>query len=107
MIVINPPVVKPYAPALQPIATVVVARSEVAGPKGFPGVGMPRIAFILLDATGARVNVAPGSIRKMTADEAAAFLAMPANPGDTSAQDASRRAQAFVASAYGLSGTVD
>lgn len=107
MIVIAPPVVKPYAPALQPIATVVVSRGEVAGPLGFPGVGTPRIGIALLDAAGKRITVAPGSVRTMTPDEIKAFLAMPAVPGDTSAQDASRRAQPYVAAAYGLSGTVE
>lgn len=107
MIVISPPVIKPYAPALQPIASVVVARAEVAGPPGFPGSTTPRIGIILLDATGARITVAPKAVRPMTADEVSAFLALPATQGDTSAQDASRRAQAYVAAAYGLTGTVE
>jgi hypothetical protein len=106
MIVVNPPVVKPYAPATQPIASVLLVRTTAAWLPGSPRSKQLQLVCFLFDANGKSVNHDRSQVRKMTADEIAAFLGMPAVAGDTDAQDLARRALPYVNAAYGLNGVV-
>ena len=100
MIQFNPPVVKPYAPALQPIAFASVAmnRDEVTG----------RIFLLvsLFDVNKTPVNYLQSAVPAITQAQFETFLAAPATPGDTIDQTISRRALPILATTFGLTGVV-
>ncbi len=102
MIVINPPVVKPYAPATQPIAAVgvLVQRDEATN--------RLNVLFTCYDAKNNRINVDQGGVPSptITPEQLAAFVAMPAVAGDTMDQDISRRALPIVKTNLGLDGAI-
>ena len=106
MITVNPPAVKPYAPATQPVASVMLLRTSAAWLPGSPRSKTLRLVCFLYDATGKAVPIDRSQIRNITADEIAAFLSMPGVAGDTDAQDLARRALPYVNAAYGLFGAV-
>ncbi len=103
MIAINPPQVKPYAPAAQPIAFVdcMVQRDEASN--------RLQLLFTCMDAKKNRINIFQEAIpsQVVTPAQLEAFLAMPAVAGDTFDQDISRRALPIVALNLGLTGTVE
>ncbi len=103
MIAINPPQVKPYAPAAQPIAFVdcMVQRDEATN--------RLHLVFTCFDAKKNRISIYQEGIPSqiVTPAQLEAFLAMPAVAGDTFDQDISRRALPIVASNLGLTGIVE
>lgn len=102
MIVIDPPVVMPYAPATQPIAfvNVTLQRDETAN--------RLVLNFFCLDTNKEPISIHTKGIpsQVITPEQFAAFVAMPATAGDTFDQDTSRRALPIVKSNLGLDGTV-
>ncbi len=106
MIVVNPPAVKSYAPATQPIASVLLLRTSASWVPGSPRSKTLRLICFLYDGAGKPVNIDRTQIRKMTAEEEAAFLNAPSEGGDSEAQNLARRALPYVNAAYGLNGVV-
>ncbi len=102
MIAIDPPVVKPYAPATQPIAfvDVLVQRDELTN--------RLNLVFACLDAKKQRINIDQSGIPSQTVTPAQldAFVTTKTKAGDTLDQDLSRRALPIVASNLGLKGAV-
>jgi hypothetical protein len=102
MIVFNPPVVKSYAPATQPIAKVSVGIMFDENMKRL----VPRLT--LLDPSGGNVVIDAKSLPQtdITPAQLDAFSSAPTVAGQTLAQDLSSRALPILATCYGLVGGV-
>lgn len=100
MIVFNPPVVKAYAPATQPIAKVSVGIMFDEDLKRL----VPRLT--LLDPSGGRVVIDVKNLpqSEISPAQLEAFLSAPTVGGQSLAQDLSTRALPILATCYGLSG---
>jgi hypothetical protein len=103
MIVINPPVAKPYAPSTQPIAFVGVFVQSRSDPNG----NQVRLTVALFDVNKRAIGFDRTQVKPPTATDMAAFAAAPGQAGDTHEQSISRRALSYVSAAYGLNGTVE
>jgi hypothetical protein len=103
MIKINPPVVKPYAPATQPIANVGFLIQRVNTPQQ----SATRAVIVqLFDAAGKHITFDRSQIAVMTPAELAAFDAAPSVVGDTAVQADERRLLPYLQAAFGLTGAI-
>jgi len=100
MITFDPPVTKPYAPATQPIAKVVVGLmfDEATG-RNIP-------QFTLIDANGRRIVIDPEGLpqKSITAEQLAAFASEESVAGQNLAQSLTTRALPILGTCYGLAG---
>ena len=100
MITFNPPVIKPYAPATQPIAKIAVGISfDEATGRNVP-------EFTLVDANNRRIVIDPSGLpqSKITPEQLSEFASEPTIAGQTLAQSLATRAKSILATCYGLSG---
>jgi hypothetical protein len=97
MLTFTPPVVKPYAPAIQPIASARVTAGLLDTVNN-----IANIQIRLIDANGKGIATAPGAIPRMTSAQATAFLATPAVAGELVGAFIERAIKPYLLAAYGL-----
>lgn len=100
MIIFDPPVVKPYAPATQPIAKVAVGVEYDEATKQI----IPKLT--LIDTKGRRVIIDPEGLpsSKISPEQLASFVEERTSDGLTLAQSLSVRALPILEACYGLVG---